>query len=125
MVILVTGKADAGKTHYANALADELQMQGKDVVVIDGDEYREEHGNKDFSDAGRMRNLIGASELARQLEDEGKVVVMAFVSPRRAWRTMMRRYWKESRLVYIPGGNLWDETTYEIPTDEELNIWRI
>jgi len=127
MVILITGKAGAGKTHYAEYLTKELQMEGKEAVMIDGDEYRKEQGTTDpehFTDAGRVKNLIGAAEVAVEQEKQGKIVVMAFIAPRRIWRTTMRKLWQESRVVYIPGGDLWENTTYEKPTDEELNIWR-
>ena len=124
MVILITGKRGAGKTHYAKTLTGELQIDKIDVVMIDADEYREKTQNKDFSDAGRMRNLVGAAKLAAEFERQGKVVIMAFIAPRRVWRTTMRQYWEESRIVYIPGGDLWEGTTYETPTDDELQIRR-
>ena len=124
MVILVTGKAGAGKTHYAKALTEELQIDGVDVVMIDADEYRGKTQNKDFSDAGRTKNLVGAAKLAAEFEREGKTVIMAFIAPRRVWRTTMRQYWKVSRIVYIPGGSLWENTVYEKPTDDELQIRR-
>lgn len=127
MVILITGKSGAGKTHYAKTLTQELQINGVDVVMIDADEYRKERGTtkpEDFSDAGRTKNLIGAAKLAAEFEREGKTVVMAFIAPRRIWRATMRQYWQESRVVYIPGGDLWEGTTYEEPTDDELQIRR-
>lgn len=34
MVYWITGKAGAGKTHYANALAKELRVKGENVVLL-------------------------------------------------------------------------------------------
>ena len=124
MVILVTGKRDAGKTTYANRLVGELIENGIKAVVLDGDEFRDKTGNDDFTDEGRQRNLIGAAEVAAELERQGNIVVVSFVSPRKAWREAMRLYWEESRLVYLPGGTLWPNTTYEVPDENEFEIRR-
>ena len=124
MVILVTGKKDAGKTTYAKRLVEELISDGVQAALLDGDEFRQETGNDDYTDEGRQRNLIGAAKVAGELERQGNVVVVAFVSPRRSWRDAMRLHWKESRLVYLPGGTLWPNTIYEVPTEDEFEIRR-
>ena len=120
MVYLITGKAGAGKTHYAETLAAELKLAGHSVAVVDGDVLREKRKNDDYTDKGRILNLIDAAEMAAELEAEGKIVICAFVSPKREWRDAMREYWRMSIVVYIPGGSLWKGTTYERPTDGEL-----
>lgn len=115
MVLLITGKAGAGKTHYANALAKELTDEGMQVSTIDGDAFRAEHGNKDFSDKGRIANLIKAAQLAQDYEFKGHIVILSFIAPKQEWRDLMQTYWKESRVIYIPGGTLWKDTIYERP----------
>lgn len=125
MVILVTGKKDAGKTTYANRLVQEMLDADIDAVALDGDVYREETGNFDFTDKGRLRNLMGVAAVAAGLEKQGKIVAVAFVSPKREWRNMMRTLWKESRIVYLPGGTLWPNTTYEVPTNDEYQIRKL
>ena len=122
MVYLVTGKSGAGKTHYAETLAAELELAGHSVAVVDGDVLRTKRKNTDFTDAGRVRNLMDAAEIAADLDAEGNIVICAFVSPKREWRDAMREYWRMSIVVYIPGGTLWKNTTYERPTDGELVI---
>ena len=119
MIYLITGKAGAGKTHYSKALAKELIDEGIRVVVLDGDEFRQETGNEDFSDKGRRGNLLGAAKIAADLEAQGFTVILAFVAPLRKWRDEMRSLWRESEVIYLPGGTLWEGTTYEKPTRDE------
>jgi adenylylsulfate kinase-like enzyme len=121
MVYLITGKQGSGKTHYAEALASELEREGATVKHIDGDVWRSFHQNQDYSDEGRITNLMSAAELAMKCEQQGMVVVMSFIAPKKEWRDRMRSHLKESKVIYIPGGSLWPGTTYEKPTDEELN----
>ena len=122
MVILVTGKQGAGKTHHADLLANELMNESNDVYRIDGDSFRELTGNNDYTDAGRIRNLMDAAQLAAEYEKKGYIVILSFIAPVKAWRDAMRKAWLQSRLIYIPGGKLWEGTTYERPIAEELEI---
>jgi len=123
MVYLITGKADAGKTHYVQTFAKELTEDGYRVKVIDGDVFRKERRNEDFSDEGRLRNLTDAAKLAREFEKQGFTVLLSFVAPKKKWRNKMRSYWKESQVIYIPGGTLWPGTSYERPK-EGKRYWR-
>lgn len=119
MVILVTGKAGAGKTEWANRYARELQAERRQVLVVDGDEVRKWFVN-DYTDHGRENNLTTIAKIAALAEQRGLIVIVAAVSPKKAWRQMMRSYWMQSRLVYIPGGTLWEGSTYERPDWEEI-----
>jgi adenylylsulfate kinase len=119
MVILVTGRPDSGKTHYAYALAKEYAQQGDPAAVIDGDEVRAETDNQDFTDEGRQRNLDKIAQAAAKFEGHGIIAIVACVSPKREWRDAMRSKWQASRLVYLPGGNLWPDSQYEVPAHDE------
>lgn len=123
MVILITGKAGAGKTYYAQALRMEKQ-HGSDrpIAWIDGDIWRAQQSNTDYSNEGRERNLLDAAKKAAELESQGMLVICSFIAPRKVWRNMMRKLWQESMVIYIPGGTLWEGTTYEIPDFDELMI---
>lgn len=120
MVILVTGKAGAGKSFYASWLASEMKSSDKPVKLIDGDIWREQTNNQDFTDTGRLENLLSAAGQAKLYEDQGFTVVMAFICPKKKWRVQMRSMWRVSRLVYIPGGLLWEGTEYEVPDEDEF-----
>ena len=56
------------------------------------------------------------------LEAQGYTVIIALVSPKKAWRQEARAIFKESKLIYVPGGTLWKGTTYEEPDEEELQF---
>ena len=120
MVYLVTGKAGAGKTTWATCFAAELQKDGKQVLVIDADEVRPLFKNDDYSDEGRVKNLLTIAKIAALAEGRGLVAVVAAVAPKKDWRQLMRTFWQKSIVVYIPGGTLWEGTTYERPDWEEI-----
>ena len=123
MVILICGKKDAGKTTYARRLAAEYGTTGQAAMVLDGDEVRDETNNRDFTDYGRRSHLIKMAELAAKLESQDIVAIVACVAPRKEWRDMMRSMWVTSRLVYVPGGELWHGTKYESPEPGEFNVY--
>lgn len=122
MVILITGKSGSGKSTHAKKLAEELRAAGLKVQVLDGDVFRAMMGNDDFTDLGRHRNLKAMAETAQMIEANRRMAVVACVAPRKEWRDMMRSHWQESRLVYLPGGELWPGTEYEVPTLEEFDV---
>lgn len=124
MVVLITGKPDSGKTHYAYALAQEYGACGIPSMVLDGDEVRADTGDRDFSDEGRRRNLEKISIMAAQIEKQGIVPLVSVVAPKAEYREMMREKWAMSRLVYLPGGKLWPDTEYEPPSMEEFDVYR-
>jgi len=119
MVILVTGRPGAGKTHHARALAAEYGKRGIPASVLDGDEVRAETNNHDFTDEGRIRHLEKIAGMAAVFESHGIIAIVAVVAPKLEWRNRMRTAWQNSRLVYIPGGTLWTGTEYEVPFDDE------
>jgi adenylylsulfate kinase-like enzyme len=119
MVILITGRPNAGKTYYAHMLAKEYAKKNIPASVLDGDEVRAETNDHDFTDDGRVRHLSKISDMAAKFEVHGIMAIVSVVAPKREWRDVMRSKWKTSRLVYIPGGTLWEGTEYEVPTDDE------
>lgn len=122
MLFLITGKQAAGKTHYALALKAELEAGGRKVYLLDGDVFRHETGNKDFSDNGRFINLMTAAELGARKEQEGYIVIMAFIAPKVEWRKAIVKKFRASTIVYLPGGQLWPGSIYEAPIDELIHV---
>lgn len=122
MVYLITGKQGAGKTHYADEFARELKSEGMKVWRLDGDAFRAQNENHDYSDDGRMKNLMAAAKQAAEFESSGFIVVMSFIAPKREWREAMRTHWRHSCVIYVPGGKLWPGTEYERPKDIECSL---
>lgn len=117
MVIWITGKAGAGKTVVSQKLSRSVQ----DAVLLDGDKMRE-HFAADFTDDGRKENIMRLAHFAAILEDQGFTPIVACVSPKREWREEARKLFKESILIYLSGGTLWEGTTYEEPDAEEMSL---
>lgn len=118
---MICGKAGAGKSTHARLLAKEYRAAGQEAAILDGDVFRHICGNNDYSNAGRKRNLKGLAEEAAIIEGAGRVCIVAVMAPKREWRDMMRDMWQgRGRLVYLPGGSLWEGTEYELPSDDEF-----
>jgi len=87
--VWLTGLSGAGKTSIAEALAQRVQQEGRQVYVLDGDRLR--HGlNRDlgFAPEDRRENIRRAAEVARLMNDDGLLVIAAFISPYREDRAM-------------------------------------
>lgn len=118
MVIWITGRKNSGKTTTADRLASIIPGP----VIIDGDAVRIEENNQDFSDDGRRQNILSIAYRAARAEARGDIPIVACVSPKKEWRMAARRMFRESILIYRPGGTLWAGTTYEEPDAEELSL---
>lgn len=90
-VVWLFGLPSSGKTTLATALCDELRAGGLQACIIDGDMLRSGL-NQDlgFSDADRSENLRRASHIARMLIEQGVIVIAAFVTPKEAYRELIR-----------------------------------
>ena len=85
-----------------------------------GDVFRRTTGNTDYRDEGRLRHLTNAANAAKEYESKGWIVLMSFIMPRKRYRDKMRKLLEVSRIVYLPGGTLWEGTTYQRPTEREM-----
>jgi len=117
MVIWITGKANAGKTTLAYKLHNLLLPPS---LVLDGDEIRKII-KSNFTDEGRRQNILTIAKLASLFEDQGLIVIVALISPKKEWRDEARKMFKESYLIYVEGGTLWKNTTYDEPDLEEAD----
>jgi adenylylsulfate kinase-like enzyme len=111
----------AGQTQDCSAkrLAEELLLDRHKIVLLDSDRVRYINKNRDFSDESRKAHLMGLAQAAMEAEQNGALVIVAAIAPKREWRSAMRAMWRNSRLVYMPGGYMWPGTSYEQVEEDE------
>lgn len=119
MVFWLTGRKNSGKTTLAFHLKDILESYGESVVVLDGDEIRK-YFPIGYSDAERRKRTFAIGKLAAMFEEQGIIPIIALLSEKKEWRNRARELFKNSRLIYLPGGNGPKGIIYEVPGPEEI-----
>ena len=77
MIIWLTGQPGSGKT----TICKRILWDKPGVFHIDGDDLRDLFDNKDYSEAGRRKNVELAQQIAHYLHKKGNDVVVSLVSP--------------------------------------------
>ena len=101
-VLWFTGLSGAGKSTIANLVEKRLHAEGRQTYLLDGDNVR--HGlNRDlgFTDADRVENIRRVGEVARLMVDAGLIVLVSFISPFRAERSMARSLVEAGEFVEV------------------------
>jgi len=87
VTVLLTGLTGAGKTTLAYELERRLFLEGRAVVVLDGQNMRRGISRDlGFTVDERSENLRRSAEVARLFNDAGLIVLAAFVAPDEAVR---------------------------------------
>jgi bifunctional enzyme CysN/CysC len=97
-----TGFSASGKSTIANLLEKRMFAMGRHTYTLDGDNVR--HGlSRDlgFTEADRVENIRGVTEVARLLVDAGLVVIVALISPYRAERETARSPFEPGEFLEI------------------------
>lgn len=90
-VLWFSGLSGSGKSTIARNLAARLFEEGRQVMVLDGDNVR--HGlcgDLGFSDQDRTENIRRVGEVARLFYEQGNIVICTFISPFKADREFVR-----------------------------------
>jgi bifunctional enzyme CysN/CysC len=91
LTVWLTGLPGSGKTTSATFLLEHLAASGMLAASLDGDVLRTGiSSDLGFSDEDRDENVRRAGEIALLLAQQGSVVVVSLVSPRRAARDAVR-----------------------------------
>ena len=97
-----TGLSGSGKSTIANLLEKRLHADGKHTYTLDGDNVR--HGlNRDlgFTEADRVENIRRVGEVAKLFVDAGLIVIVAFISPYRAERELVRSLFEPGEFIEV------------------------
>jgi len=125
MIYWFTGQPGHGKTVLATAFKEYLN---NDCFHIDGDDIREIFNNKDYSEAGRRKNIELAQHLAHFLHKKGQNVVVSLVSPYKDQRDTFKHKLGKGILEYyihttdIRGRENFHVKDYQPPTSNYINI---
>lgn len=121
MVYWITGKKNSGKTTLAGKIKQTLKNYGYVACVLDGDEIRDELGDTGYTLDGRMAHVNRVVGIARILNRQEIIPIIALVSPYRALRDIGFESFPSMRLIYCEGGELWEGSHYEEP---RYPFWR-
>jgi len=100
-VIWFTGLSGSGKSTVALAVKAELEGSNISVQYLDGDEVRKQIRNSGFSKEERDLHLRYMAYTASLLEQQGIIVLCAFVSPFKQQRDFARQISREFIEVYL------------------------
>ena len=91
MVIWITGKSSSGKTVYSKRLKNLFESMGTKVLILDGDTVRDKFDNKGYKDKDREKHIMDIANYAAIAEEQGFLVIIALVSPKKEWRMKARK----------------------------------
>ena len=127
MIIWLTGQPGSGKTVLAGWLQSITEINSR-VMQIDGDDIREIFQNKDYSEAGRRKNIELAQKLALFLHKKKYTVIVSLVSPYRDQREDFKaRLGDDIKELYVHttedrGRNHFHVDNYESPLENFIDV---
>lgn len=122
MIYWITGRSSSGKTVYSKRLKRQFEDLGAKVLLLDGDDVRDQVENKKYNDKDREKHIMTIANFAAIAERQGFIVIISLISPKKEWRMKARKKFEKSMLIYMPSGHLWEGTEYEEPDHEEMMV---
>lgn len=125
MIYWLTGQPGAGKTTLAKWL--EAHFAGK-ATIVDGDDIRAIFDNKDYSEAGRRKNIELAQNIAKFLHHKGEIAIVSLVSPYKDQRDSFKEAMGDSiKEAYVHTANIrgreqFHVQDYSAPTENFVDI---
>ena len=102
--IWLLGLSGSGKTTLGSLLRLYLAGQGYDVEFIDGERFRRQNGISGFTPEDRMRNIDAIREASLQALAQGRICVVAAITPYEAMRLKNREQLPLYREVWVRCG---------------------
>lgn len=101
-VVWLTGISGAGKSTIAKELERKLWDEGKQTILLDGDQVRHGlNGDLGFSPKDREENIRRVGELAKLFYIHGNIVICTFVSPYKSDRDKVRALFPDDRFLEV------------------------
>lgn len=92
IVLWMYGLSGSGKSTIASLVERQLHNQGRFVVILDGDNFRDGlNADLGFSDEDRSENVRRVAEVARMFANQGVIVIVSVITPRRELRDAARK----------------------------------
>lgn len=102
MIIVFFGQPHSGKSTLANELQKQIFIQkGIHTPIIDGDEIRNIFKNKNFSKAGRLRNLERISDITTYLFHKYEHIIVSAVYPYKESRQYLNQINETNAVCWI------------------------
>ena len=128
MVIWLTGQPGSGKTTLANSIIESFKKKQPNIKIInlDGDDLRSINNNKDYSKAGRIKNISTAISIVRFLANKDYLCVVSIVAPYRFLRDELKSEFTFLEIYLhtkeIRGREDFFAKDYEVPLKKHLSI---
>lgn len=105
MVYFITGLPGVGKTTLAKKIVNHLSENGRDCIMLDGDNMRECWPNIAYGPESRIENMRRIRVIADLFHKEGKDIIISVVAPiasiREEFRNCFDHSYKEILLTKI------------------------
>lgn len=100
-VIYITGLAGAGKTTFASELYKHLKQKHSNVILLDGDVFRNIFGESSYDRESRIKTGYKYNAFARFLEQNGLLVIVAAIGLYNEVYALNKANFKHYLQVYI------------------------
>ena len=114
IVLWMYGLSGSGKSTIAAALERKLHEEGRFVVILDGDNFRSGlNSDLGFSDDDRKENVRRVAEVAKIFANQGVIVLVSVITPKRALREQARQ------IIGEQFREIWIKASYETCADRD------